>query len=713
MGATYAGISLPTNPGMTWGHTWGESPFETTVDAPAALAKRLYDAGSGPDGAELVLSAYGFSVPIKRVRAIEVRAGPRPDVHAVHLVDVRWSWQFQRYRRVANVRVTTNARRRIVPGAPLAVKQLLPAEAFRGYSLKDNGTAWTALELIEDVAKAVGGRLEFNGSLDPATRTALTQRPENVWINDRLDVAVSRVLAYAGGGVSVFVDANGQPVFAPTRDQSERVLFGVGGGVGGTRVRGAAKGIGPQVVGTPCFLLLDRRVSRPSGYRILFDRRQETRLDYGGDESEGDWAENGTRRRKGASPRLDLINVMTVPDEKLTIKGREVLQGVWVPIYSYLVAKAGTWAPPDRSAGPTLALLRASWVAGGLQEFAQPLYDDAGTQQRAIGRIRSSYRAGGGTFQIRRELRERVARWDASIGSIVDPQTGSRPSAPVYADHSSWLGWRSPAQEKASDPLGTALVRNYFADGSKTGGPISGVAITSLKRAPANVSVRDQDLGILRVDFRVDETGEVIKTIGSACDATNLPSVDPTQRDMLLQWGVIAKEHRLAVVLTAELAAPSGEEGLYAVEIDTADALKRAGGTGQAATGPVCTLYIPASSMTADFGWDDGRAEQIRGVLGGSLEATVLDDLCLNREIVHEIALAAAAAHVGERVDRVDGGLTTSLRPVRPLGGAGVQHHVSASGATTTAASAPSLTAAPLEALLPEGLRRMVLRRLP
>lgn len=706
MTASLAGIPLLVDPGTAWAQTWGVDPYQTSVLAPVDRANQLVALAA--KGALLRLGP----VEVAGVRALGVRAGPsRPDVVAVLLTDARWTWQFGHARIVANVRTETGDRRRVGDG-PLAVKQLVPAEAYRAWSL-DGGRPWTVRRLLEDVATRVGGRVQLGDALDAATLAALNDTPENVQIDDRLDVAVARVLAYAGGGVGVYVGTDGVPVFAATLDQSDRILFGAPL-ANGTRTSGPP--LGPMIVGTPGWVLIDRRLERPARYRVLFDRRLELRLDYADDESEGDWATDGTAEVGGGAaqvpPPLDLVNVLPVPDETITIAGREVTQGVYVPVSSYVAAKAGTWLPagiPDL----TLEIMRASWLAPALGLYTDPLYDAGGVQARAIGAVWAHYRAGGGTFQIRRALRERLVDLEASLVSIVDPATGSRPISPVFADHANWLGWRSLAQEARGGPLTAALVRNYFADGTRDGGPIDALPITRLRRAPATVQVVSQDLGILRVSFALDATGEVVTTLGSALDPDTAPSTDPAARRLLLQWARIAPRHRLAVVVTAGLGAPADERGLFAVEVDGRAALRRAGAPDAPCEGPVCTLRVAASTIYAMLGWQDDRKEEVRQVLAGLLPPSALDDLVINENELNAVALAVAGAHASPLADRVDGALTTGIRPATPAGGAAVEYRVGRDGQTTTVASAAGRPAPPLEALLPDAVRRLVTRRLP
>lgn len=694
MKATLDGVDLLSEGGTAgWALTWGVAPYVRGFIVPRAVADHLM-AGTKHHGSTLVLEADGLpSVNVKGLTILRSGPGPRPELASVVVADRRWAWSYKHVRVLANVRTRTGDRQRKGDG-PLVAQALTDDEAYRSWST-DGGSARSAQRIISLVFDQIEpGNYSIQGGDAGATdgvASALADKPENALVDDPGDYAASRAFGYAGGVVSSYVDEEGRVVIAPVATD------------GGSELLGA----GPDLFPFPVGARGDRRMERPSAYRVEFDRRFELRADYAGDGDEGDFGD-GTVTRDDGPPPLDLVCTLPLPDERLTVGGREVTTGTLVPLASYLDAKAGTWSGKDLAGLPdlTLPVIRGGWfIPGCLQMWADPTKDPTGVNARAVSAVRGAFRA---LLQLRRALRERLVDVEATLTSVVDVKSGTRAPSPVYADYATWTSWRFPRQEAPVGGPNDLLIRNVFADRG-SGGPIVGVPPERLGRAPAVLSVVDADLGMFRVDYPTDLTGYSAQVSPGALVPDSIPSTDPAADNVLRENGALRDDYRLAVIFSAGLASERPGDSLYSVSIDAAPLAN-----GQPCLGPVRVLRVPAASLEAKFGWDESRREDIRSVLGGDLGASALDDLLLNRSELEAYALAVARADLSAFLDRAEGEKTLALHAAAPRGGAGVAHEVSPAGAHTKIAFPGSSTpGAPAEAHLPDGLRRKVLKRLP
>lgn len=702
--ATLDGFSLTTDV-VGWSLTHGTSPHVRTIDLPADVADAIAVQAT-PHGSTLVLHPDGFDpIEVKKLTVLGVGPSDRPDMRVLKLADRRWVWNRQHVYRHLNVRTKTGDRKRVDdPAGPLAVAQYVDVEDYRRWSL-DGDRTWSVQNAILSVLKElVGGDWRDEGSSKVPAVTI-----ENMLVDDSGDAALGRLLSHLGGALDLWVDYDGTVVLAGRYDDGERALVGaptlLDPRVSRTR-GGAGEGIGPAIAGPPLWIVQDRRLERPAYYEILYDRHVELRFDAIEDEDAGSQTRD--------DPPLRSRCVAFVPEPTLTVAGRVVLAGTAVPIEDYLVAKRGRWGVPGLP-DLDLATVRALWLSSGCHEYAPPLLDEGGTNARAIHAVQHAYRQ---VYQIEREWRERLAWWRPVLTSVVDPTRGAMAASPVYADHALWLSWRATEQEKpGSKPDAYAIVRNVPARTDKTLGGIASQALTAMRRAPAVVAPVDVELGIYRLAFLMDATGQQVHVIPSALDANHLPTTDPSKRNLWLQWGKLTEAHEVSVVLTCGLTSPNDVRVLHKVKVEPRDVAARYLGRADPGPclGPPVQLRVHETVTPARFAWLDAHAAAIRRAFSatGSEAETLLAPCLVNGDELKAIAEATAARHLGALLDRVEGSHTAPLTPAKPAGTAQIDHLLTAGHAQTTVGLPVDPPPLDMTALLPDAVRKRVLRQLP
>jgi hypothetical protein len=715
------GVELWTDSPVGWTLRGGVDPHVFTIEVEESEALALM-ARAQIHGSKLTLAPDDRpAIVVEKLTILGCGPGTHPQTRLLKVADRRWTWRFDHVFRRYNVRARTGNKTRVGDfDAPLAVAQFAPDEEYRRWSLNAARPVTVKDAIVSVLAQLLRG--------EPFRDEATSYQPlvlEDFMLDGAGPGELSRCYALLGGVLDNYVDYDGTVVLYHRLDDGERGLVGAPPVLDPNRTTDgkADPGIGDQIAGEPLWIVQDRRHERPRRYRVLFDREIELRVDA---------KENAPAVSENKEdPPLRARNVVVVPDQELTLAdGTKVVYGCYVPIEDYLAAKAGTWGIPGMP-DPTTTAIRTLYLSSGLAEYSPPLLDEGGANGRAIHALMSAYRT---VYQLDRAWRDRIAWWRPHLVSVADPKRGTLVDSPVYSNYAVWKAWKGAQEEAANKVPGAyALIRNYYARPEEPNVSIISLPIGFLKRASAHVRMRDQDAGVWELEYKVDRTGRHLMVIPSAMEIENMPTSDPSKRNMWLQWGELAEQHEVSVVITVGMGAPNDNGVLHAVEIDPAELAPRLGRTSVGACeGPVQELRVHSGSgIAARFAWQDRLAGAARGLFGVTVrkdsrpedgaDAGYRDDLntvLLNGDDLLAAARAAAEGHLAALVDHVEGVHATDFTKVTPKGTARIDHRVQTGtmgGAITSVImpSEPVPGGLPLNALLSDAARKRIMRQLP
>jgi len=659
------------------------------------------------EGSTLVLDASDEGRGVQRVERLTILgSGPadHPDYALVTVADRRWHLPRGHFRRSYNVRRRTGNRRRL-PGSPLAIAPIADDVAYAPWSLKDETTPWTGEEVLEDVLNAIAGPGGWRRRGQAGTSLPDV---ENLELDDPYDVALGRVLAEFGLALSVYVAWDGTYVLYDRLDRGEFELAGApDGSQGGTRTRDQRGGIGPPMEDGPLWAVQDRRLERPELVSVYFSRAVELRLDYQ-EKADGSLdLGGGTQGVRGqlGPPRIE--NVVDLPEDA-TIDGRDLVVGTFVehPAYlEYLRSLTPQGFPLNYK------ILRDGYASPRFMAFAATGVDERLWATRGIT-LHRTYRT---LFRLRRDWLDRVRNLRAYRVAILDPETGGRAPASIYADWAYVGLWAFGRAEDDSAPTEASdVLKNVYANPDEPlGGNVVGTPIEDLRGAPAEVAVVDEDQGILSLAFRDDFRQTTYAIYHSAFEAESIPN-DSGEDDTspFVEYARLTPEHEVSIVLTVQMGAPNDLRQFHRIDVKP-DEVELPGGVpvGEAA-GPPMAVRISPTVVVARHAWDDARAPQVYDSFSEEANVDLADALGdpINAQEVEAWAMAAAKRVYMSYADHVEGGLHTLFRAGLELkgtaGGLGLELDRRLGAMTTLdlPAEPPPVSS---EALLPDGIRRL------
>lgn len=708
MRAYLDGHLLEQSSGAGWTQVPGTAPHVRVLEIDRRVAESLFTK-SAIMGSTLVLDATDEGLGRREIKKLTItKLGPTANPHtaAVTVEDLRWTWRYPEFRRSYNVRKRTGERRRL-PGGALAVAPIKDDEAYATWSLKDEKQAWTGADALEDVLNTVAPGWTREGQAGKALPDV-----EGVeLVGMKHDAALGYLLAYFGLALTVRVDDDGTVVLYDRLDGKERELVGAPSTSGGTRER-RKPNAAPELVGPPLWQVLDRRRERPSKIRVRFARALELRVDV--KETAAGTDDQGSQvRGKLPPPRAD--NVVQLPEDAV-IDGSSCVIGTYAKLLGYLRYLDGKQLgglPPL-----TPAVLRDGFLSPVVFAYGSPALDPSGLWAVRASVIHGAYRV---LFKIRDEWLSRIRNIRPYRVALLDPETGARGPAQVFADHARWITWRWLDARRGSDPAKLhEIVSNVYANPNATaGGSIIGTALESLRPAPALVSIEDEDQGVFRLDFLTDYTREVSQLLPSALDPATVPTHDPRERALTLQYARMTPTHEVSVVVTVAMGAPNDMRQFHTEEVtpEQAKAVLPATVELGSCEGPVMDVTIASSLEVARFAWQDDKADLVRQAFaaGSTVDLTQALGDPINKEQVRDVALAAAARVYAGLFDRPEGAQTTAFRAdVKLQGLAAAVSHEWEPGPSGGAVTKIDLPASPpplgMAALLPAGTRRIVER---
>lgn len=684
MAATIGGYHIPGDVG--WTLVAGVSPHERVFELPRESALALFKRAQGGETFTLTISSPGYgTVTVEKLYIVGLAATRRTETLGIVVADRRWLWPSVHIKRDYNLRRRSGERRRLKQeGELIDVGQIDPVVddvTFAPWSLyPPDGpqNTWDAAQVLEDIAaKLVGAEFRLDGFLP--TRLPI----ESLVIDDPGDAALLKAIAQIPG-TDVFIDYDGAAVFFNAIDGSERAHI---------------ESAGSSIRGSELATYNDLSLQRWSEIHVLFTREIELRVNS--------LVEGGDVSASRTEDSRECENVLPCPDPTLALSdGRVVVQGTWITFTELFAATAGSWGDEDVDD----AYVRQNWANDAIWDVQSGAATGIEPDPIIVNRIAAIFQHYRQTYRLDRKFRDRLATIRAYRVAIQDLETGTRAPSPVYTDY-----YRKATQRAVSGLTGAPQKVGYNVVGYAT-------LLKDAKRAPAIVTILDEDQGIFRIDFAGDPAGAIA-------------SFDPSQRldddgeDARVSWdprdagddgaGILdsasrlALEHRIAVVITCIPASPNDERQLHDVTIrpfEVEPILRRSLGP---CKGPVLYVRVPPEVETARFAWLDSDAEVIESALGmvagGASLANPVDE-----DALKAFALGVAATRYGALLDRWEGGWQGALHPsARPSGAiSGVSH--SLEGETGVALTDRELRAPPLPedpyVYVPANLRRAMVR---
>lgn len=667
-GSHINGVTITNAAEVAWEVGIGEQPYTTTVVVAKQEAARLRGTMGRPGTLVVAGESGGFTAT--GVYVVDEQPTADPSMVAFTVADKRWLWTRKHVLRRYNVRRRTGNRRLLTEGFPVEIPGDVADVAYESATLVDGTRLWTAHEAVVDVVTAVDGEKPDTSGL-PIRQVPL----EGVELDDPGDSAIGRVLDYVPGA-AVYVSIDGRTRFL---DETER-----------QGAESLLRRFGAPVAGPGLAAPVNYAGIRPEWVDVLFTIEQELKFTS---VEEGD----AYSRRQDKSKYLE--NVLPIPDLQLSVGGRTVTRGTYITFDEAFTA----WGVPSAAAGggvaipgatpPALShsLVRELWAGGRLEALFTSLGQITAEADWAarVRAVRQHYRQ---TYRISPYWMARIRSLSAERVAVIDPENGVRAPAFVTADYA-----YAPS------------VRGRWIDRNRQGIVINVRAfsenLATAKQAPADVSIVDEQLGIVHLSYSTDALG-LWEQVYPCRFAEPIPAMDfgkgaagPVTTDGAVYEGaapaILSASHRVAIVITAVPSAPNSNDQLFRVRVTPKEAEKIGPPVG-ACSGPGWTVRVGAGVATARFAWADAQDALIDKMFGAGRgpsesgaptyaagDAMAAAGLLVDQRETTAVARAVAASLYSQMPDRVVGQVAGPLDAgISPVGNAtSVVHSLAADGA--------------------------------
>jgi len=666
--ATLGGCVLLASRPVTWTLSAGVFPNTEIYDVMPDDAVKLLGKQSPVD---LVIEG---GITARNLWVLGEAPSSAPAIRCVIVSDRRWMWPYAHVYRRFNMRKRVGVKRLTAPGnPPQQVQEIADTIKFHAWSLKEGTTPWITKDAIQSVFEEVLS-FDMGGKVNIINRTDfLNSLPiENLIIDDSGDAAIERVLGFCPG-LKVWVSLDGSIII-----DTENNLAGV---------MDQAKKILPEIVGGGHIVTVNNSVRRPSKVTVLFSREHELRFDFG---------EVATSKTTVAivKDQREATNVLPIPDYKLSIGGTDYCQGTWISFPQAF----NSWG----NVTPEFGDMDYDWIMkaliphNGMFAIVQG-WAELNTKVDWTARLAAISQHFRQTYRINPDWMSKIGTIKANRVATLDPINGNRSPAIAYCDYVSFFNQRLWADNKRSDRYtNLQYARNYKGYPSQVDGSgnVIGSAIDEFSQpAPAEISIVDPDLGIIRADFIVDPlrlsdlilpgnmTDKSIPTCrldngGAKFAPITLDSViDGCDK---LQIPTLETAFKIAFIITATPAAPNDTRQLYAIDVLPGDVSKEVPGLGQC-LGPPMQIRVSPTVETARFAWSDVPTDvkAIEASFGVGVEVPSTENikhLCVNGDdknyaaSLQSIAKGAAAQLYATLVDHpvgsASGIMNASMAPI-------------------------------------------------
>lgn len=696
------GLPLLGSTVVTWKLTDGIAPFSTVVDIAPSNADAIMGRFTGAGLRPLTLRIGPLTV--KNVYAIQRVAADDPATANVMLVDCRWFWTHSWVRRIYNLRRRYGVKRLENPANVGETAPLADDIQYAPFSIQNNATKWDAKSVLQDITSVIFGveqltagrspKLIFDGKIAEIGGSGPSSVPiENLMLEDNGQDAMMRVLDYIPGA-GLYVDLNGDVHVYSKADGSEI-----------DQVNAAL----PEKVGGGHVEPISLANVRPSKIIVCFPRECEVRFDA---------AEGVTVTSDSPEPRV-ITNVLPLPDYAVAINGVNQVTGTWVAITD---AFTGWGSAPFQNPRPLttrdmqIGMCPFNSLLTALNQVGLAIPSaDWGAR---IGAAQANYRT---TYQITRKWMDRIWRLAPYRVGTLNTVQGVRGNASVYSDFAFLSGERSLYVQAGQGIAGADM--SFITNVARY--PVGGTIGATTSAAMAELSIVDEDQGVLHLNFVVDRFRRYESVFPSQIELTgqatepgvpvaipgptgNFEDGSPTRP---WSWNMFSRsdlrpqltaKDKKSIILTAQPAPGWPTNGdPYAqfcqVEVKPQDVSAFAGQA--ACKGPVLYVAVGAGIETARVAWLDDHAADIEaafGVGGAAIStqtAQRLADITVNLSsnaigaAGGGASLNAIAKAMGTRIyhslaDRAQGMRTTDLIPsLHPAGWLSeVEHSLAMSG---------------------------------
>ena len=698
--------------------------------------------------------------------------GPNKNIGVVTLADRRFWWKYGYCLRRFNMTLRTGTKRVFDDGDDL--RPALDHFGYRQFSIEGapGGGVWKASDIIDKVfedcmlpemearkmnqAPDLHRAVDANVFPDSADITS-----DNIEFDDRADQAMSRALSQCPG-LNIMLDRDGRVALFHEHDASEHLS-----------VPPARNDEGEQMLEIENAGHLDfveNSMTRPASVRVNFTYEAEVKFKF---QEAGGFIMQGVDApaQKTIEERLDKLlcdNVIALPDHNLlvgdTLRGRgnrQVATGTWLEINQDLFNAWGvipffpegnnqlTFDMIQRGAVPFLDV----WGAIGLAGMGDPAFDWMGRIASIAGHWRR-------TFRLPQLFVHRIADVKPWRACMLDPVTGTRAKASVYADYSI-----VPNQ------------RNFMATRNQIGGNWNGTFVMEVKDKwaeklkdnkavgiPAMINIVDGEMGVFHVEYLPDAGRMYSQFIPGVFENNTAPVSDLRHGQNLvspISWDAarrgftgmpkVSDSWNATFIMTCIPGAPNNLGQCYVEEVMFADiANELPFGVGNADSfAPSLEVRVPVNVATARVGWTDAKETTTKKIFGigapGNVGVDDAFDVLTNRmklshevrsmlvnrgeqrrdqtgENIRDIAHAYALRAYMEYIDRIEGSASSDLQSPMDLSGlvpmgvgptghlTSVSFEVSPDGKATTSYQLPDkISPLPFFSFLDPGTRAVVL----
>ena len=724
-GASLGGYPLVNTESVGWKIIRGTAPYQRVFELHPDNAKALLEAtkpsGTNSSGTQekpkevsLIIEAVGHpQLKIDGLTVLHEVPPSLPYLKAVLVTDRRFYWGQRFMSRTYNLRRKSGDKRIVgtVGGQNTLNLNLLrtaPQDdvVFAPFSLFGGVKQWNAEMVLTDVFN------ELMPNEYTLSNVALDGSPaliDGIELDGTADTCVSQLLSLCGN-LEVYIDVNGKATIVSSYDGGEVLEIGASTS---------------PIFGMPILEVVSLARRRPSAIDVLFTREDEIRFDFN---------DPDTSTQDANNPPRQLENVLQLPDPELRIGNKDFGQGSWVPINQALLNAWNTDLPPSvvsvGAAGGLVSLgnftfdfLRKSWANGFMlwRMAGQPLEDPIWA--RRVDALMAHYRQ---TFRV-------PYRWMSAFRyikpvrhAIIDEENLTYGPADIFGQWAKFITMRAVAKQNGDltwlhynhDEYATNLTSE---NNSKTGRAKG-------RPSPARMIMRDEEQGIFTVqygdvfgdaDVIWPSMAEMNSELIAINNAAPLASMDPRYAvGMIKQHTQLKSAHNMAAIFTCCPASPNSNQRFFRYRIDAKDVLKllppKAVDGLKESLGPVMQIRVGPGTLTAKRAWSDFDAQSVtNSILFGGGDNLPKETL-INEPEIKAVAQAVAATLYLGFVDRFEGTLATSIDPARKPKGriSSVSHDLMPDGSATTMMSLPpDLKPVDFWQLVPESIRRILLRQ--
>jgi len=703
--ALLGGIPLLNASDVTWPLREGVKPviqaFTMAPDDALAISSK-----SGPIDL-LIEPDEGNPVQVNNLWILNILPGEDKFLSQVVVADRRWMWSYTHILRRFNMRRNVGTKRLIANDQIAAVNPTAFQISYWPWSLND-GQIWVTSSMVREVLYAVseaefsktGSR--FSYKIDERIGDQIKALPiEDLTLDDPGDQAVMRALSYLPEGM-LYVDYDGTVVITSKATGDEK---------------GVIQALLPEIAGEGHTDLVQNKFIRPRAVEVLYTREIETLWDFVENTSEV----NTTITAAGDARVMD--NVLPSADYKLTTADgvpesrSPIVQGTYITYGEAFnwwgnmpsISLNGGGAKLDHSIMQRALVPGMDLAAALLKAGSQP--DNNGTIKPWVGRITAALSCYRTLFRLSPLYMNRIFSIRAYRVTTIDPQAGTRAPAPAYGDYC-WLY----TQQTLLKQVRTANTSDGSPDWiiNKTAYPSNGRLDSTAEVSPCEVTVVDQDQGIIRLTYMPNPIYGMNETmLPSQVQLGTLPTADITNRTRPISFDSVTSSRqsprlspafKLKVLLTAIPAAPNSSQQLHKITVqpnDVAQLMPNSQTAGlNEAEGPVMQIRVGPGIEVARVAWNDDAAAEIDKCFGIGEGEPNLSGLVINEGApsdlqngasLNAIAKAEAARLYASLSDHFQGRMAGYMNGgIRPAGWIPeVRHNLAPDGVATTAVMLP------------------------